>query len=180
MKRSDFEFKKKIGQGNYGKVYLAINKETKKQIVIKAVECYSDDEAEENYQEISFMEKLSSPFVVGLETHFLEGECIFIVMEYCPNGDAGGLLKKYKTACEFIPEPILIDLLTETAFGLYSCHEKRVVHRDIKPDNIYLSRCNVTKLGDFGVSRNLSSAADMSKTMAGTPYYMCPEILKGE
>jgi serine/threonine protein kinase len=64
----------------------------------------SDDEAEESYQEISFMDKLSSPFIVSLESNFLEGESIFIVMEYCPNGDISGLIKKCKASRTFIPE----------------------------------------------------------------------------
>jgi NIMA (never in mitosis gene a)-related kinase len=169
MYKSDFEFQKKIGQGNYGKVYLAINKKTKKSIVIKAIECYSDDEAEESYQEISFMDKLSSPFIVGLETNFVDGDSIFIVMEYCPNGDAGGLIKKCQQLRQHIPEPILIDLFTQICFGLNVCHSSHVLHRDIKTDNIYISKANVAKLGDFGVSRNLNSTVDMSKTMAGTP-----------
>jgi serine/threonine protein kinase len=64
----------------------------------------SDDEAEESYQEISFMDKLSSPFIVSLETNFLELESIFIVMEYCPNGDISGFIKKCKASRTFIPE----------------------------------------------------------------------------
>jgi NIMA (never in mitosis gene a)-related kinase len=64
--------------------------------------------------------------------------------------------------------------------GLNVCHKSKVLHRDIKSDNIYISKANVAKLGDFGVSRSLSSTIDMSRTMAGTPYYMSPEILGNE
>jgi NIMA (never in mitosis gene a)-related kinase len=63
--------------------------------------------------------------------------------------------------------------------GLNVCHKNKILHRDIKSDNIYISKANIAKLGDFGVSRNLSSTIDMCRTMAGTPYYMSPEILGG-
>jgi NIMA (never in mitosis gene a)-related kinase len=101
-------------------------------------------------------------------------------MEYCPNGDAGGLIKKCQQLRQRIPESVLIDLFTQICFGLNVCHSSHVLHRDIKTDNIYMSKANVAKLGDFGVSRNLNSTVDMSKTMAGTPYYMSPEILRGD
>jgi serine/threonine protein kinase len=77
--------------------------------------------------------------------------------------------------------------------GLLVCHRSKVLHRDIKADNIYISKGNIAKLGDFGASRSLSSTVDMSRTMAGTPYiifffylyfilryYMSPEILRGD
>jgi NIMA (never in mitosis gene a)-related kinase len=64
----------------------------------------------------------------------------------------------------------LIDIFTQIAMGLNICHRKKVIHRDIKADNIYISKANVAKLGDFGVSRTLSSTVDMSRTMAGTPF----------
>jgi serine/threonine protein kinase len=73
-------------------------------VCIKVLECFSDDEAEENFQEIAFMDKFSSPFIVSLDSNFLDGDSIFIVMEYCPNGDASGLIKKCKAARMFIPE----------------------------------------------------------------------------
>jgi NIMA (never in mitosis gene a)-related kinase len=56
------------------------------------------------------------------------------------------------------------------AMGLNVCHHSKVMHRDIKTDNIYISKANVAKLGDFGVSRSLTSTVDMSHTMAGTPF----------
>jgi NIMA (never in mitosis gene a)-related kinase len=66
------------------------------------------------------------------------------------------------------------------AMGLHVCHKSKILHRDIKADNVYISKANVAKLGDFGVSRSLSSTIEMSRTMAGTPYYMSPEILRGD
>jgi NIMA (never in mitosis gene a)-related kinase len=134
------------------------------------LECLSDDDAEESFHEISFMNKLSSPFIVSLDTNFLDGESVFIVMEYCPNGDVSGLIKKCRAQRTLIPEWYVIDLFTQITMGLNVCHRAKVLHRDIKADNIYISKANVAKLGDFGVSRNLSSTIEMSRTMAGTPF----------
>jgi serine/threonine protein kinase len=81
-----------------------VNKKTKKQLVVKFIECFNDDEAEECYQEISFMDRLTSPFIVSLDSNFLDGDSIFIVMEYCANGDLSNLIKKCKTSKTLVPE----------------------------------------------------------------------------
>jgi serine/threonine protein kinase len=83
---------------------LATNKKSKRQVCVKVLECFSDDEAEDYYQEIFFMNKLSSPFIISMESNFVDGDSVFIVMEFCPNGDATGLIKKCRAARTFIPE----------------------------------------------------------------------------
>jgi serine/threonine protein kinase len=87
---------------------------------VKVLEYLSDDEAEDYYQEISFMNKLSSPFIISLDCNFLDGESIFIVMEFCPNGDASGLIKKCKAARTFIPEWVFFFLGVIWLFFLVS------------------------------------------------------------
>jgi serine/threonine-protein kinase 24/25/MST4 len=99
---------------------LVLNKKTKKQQVIKVLECFNDDEAEECYQEISFMDKFNSPFIVALDSNFLDGNSVFIVMEYCSNGDVSQLIKKCKSARTFIPEWVYTSLLrVDFIFSFY-------------------------------------------------------------
>ena len=59
-------------------------------------------------------------------------------------------------------------------------HSKNILHRDLKPKNILLTKSNVIKIGDFGISKMLDHTFDMAKTATGTPYYLSPEIIKAE
>lgn len=72
-----------------------------------------------------------------------------------------------------------MDLFIQTTFGIAEVHRQHILHRDIKSENILLSKGNIAKIGDFGVSRSLRNTLDMAKTLTGTPYYMSPELLKG-
>jgi len=59
-------------------------------------------------------------------------------------------------------------------------HDRKVLHRDLKSQNIFLTKANMVKLGDFGIAKMLSSTNQMVKTMVGTPYYLSPEIVEGK
>lgn len=100
------KFLKRIGQGAYGKVYLAQNIQTGKNLVIKVIECMCDEEADDVEKEIAFLSRFNHPFIVMLEEHFKEQDKIFIVMEYCGNGDLCKLVKRYKEKHEFIPQTV--------------------------------------------------------------------------
>lgn len=59
-------------------------------------------------------------------------------------------------------------------------HSKNILHRDIKTQNMFLTSENIVKLGDFGIAKELGTNANMTKTLVGTPYFMSPEVCKGE
>lgn len=59
-------------------------------------------------------------------------------------------------------------------------HSKHILHRDLKTQNLFLSRSNVIKVGDFGIAKALNHTADVASTVTGTPYFMAPEICRGE
>jgi len=59
-------------------------------------------------------------------------------------------------------------------------HSKHILHRDLKTQNLFLSRSNVIKVGDFGIAKALNHTTDMANTVTGTPYFMAPEICRGE
>ena len=70
--------------------------------------------------------------------------------------------------------------MLQLLLGLHAIHTRRVVHRDIKPHNIFLGADDSVKIGDFGVSRMLSGSADMAMTLVGSPGYLAPELCSGE
>ena len=110
------DFISRIGQGAYGKVYLARNKRTFKQLVIKVIECMTDEDAEDVDKEIEFMSRFSHPFIVMLEERFTDRDNICIVMEYCENGDLSGLIKQYKKRGTYMPEPVWPHILPRFFF----------------------------------------------------------------
>uniref|UniRef100_A0A3P9GY08 non-specific serine/threonine protein kinase n=1 Tax=Oryzias latipes TaxID=8090 RepID=A0A3P9GY08_ORYLA len=96
-------------------------------------------------------------------------------MEFCDGGD---LLKKInmQRGVPFREEEIL-DLFVQICLGLKHIHDKKVLHRDIKCQNIFLTNGGMkAKLGDFGIARMLNNSMDLARTCVGTPYYLSPEI----
>jgi serine/threonine protein kinase len=76
-----------------------------------------------------------------------------------------------------IPEDTVLEWLVQTARALAHLHEKRVLHRDLKTQNIFLTKGGDIKLGDFGIARTLNAATEMACTIVGTPFYMSPELM---
>ena len=71
-----------------------------------------------------------------------------------------------------------MDWFAQIALALRHCHERRILHRDLKSKNVFLTSRNFVKLGDFGISKMLSNTADKARTIIGTPYYLSPEIIQ--
>lgn len=66
---------------------------------------------------------------------------------------------------------------TQVCVALKHVHDRKILHRDIKSQNIFMTKSGITKLGDFGIARVLSSTTEMAATVVGTPYYLSPEIV---
>ena len=76
---------------------------------------------------------------------------------------------------ECFAEKQILTWFTMVALGIKHCHDRRIIHRDLKAQNIFVCRNGMLKIGDFGVSSILNSTVDVVKTVSGTPYYMAPE-----
>ena len=103
-------------------------------------------------------------------------------MEYCEGGDMAQLIKKCKKDKDYMAEDIIWKILTQLLQALNVCHSKKsgnsigkIIHRDIKPGNVFFDGVHNVKLGDFGLSRLLSQESVYAQTNVGTPYYMSPE-----
>lgn len=99
-------------------------------------------------------------------------------MEYCEGGDISTLIKRSKKEKKYIPEEMIWDIVAQVLLALQTCHnrpEGKILHRDLKPGNIFLDGDFNVKLGDFGLSRVMGDESIFAYTHVGTPYYMSPE-----
>jgi len=128
-------------------------------------------------QEIALQRKLSAPNVVRLISVQRSKRYIFLTLEYCAGGDLTQLLRRQGP----LDEATCCRLIRDVAQALLYLHERNLVHRDIKPQNLLLSGplsdpASVVKVADFGFARSLPPAA-MASTLCGSPHYMSPELL---
>lgn len=79
---------------------------------------------------------------------------------------------------KYFPEHQIIDWFTQICLALKHIHNKKILHRDIKSGNIFLTINGLVKLGDFGIAKCLKSSLEKAKTVVGTPYYLSPEIIQ--
>lgn len=100
-------------------------------------------------------------------------------MEYCEVGDLAYHIKKKKTKGRFTEDEIL-NWFIQIAIALEYIHGRKVIHRDIKTSNIFLTGNGTVKLGDFGISKVLENTNEAAMTVVGTPYYMSPEVCENK
>ena len=95
-------------------------------------------------------------------------------MSYADGGDLGQRIKEMKSKGNVFPESQILDWFTQTCLAVQHVHERRIIHRDIKSQNIFLTKDSKVKLGDFGIARPLQLTLQKIKSVVGTPYYMSP------
>lgn len=101
-------------------------------------------------------------------------------MEYCEYGDLGFNVKMLKKRGQHYSEPIILNWFIQILMALEYIHKRKILHRDIKLSNIFLTKCGSVKIGDFGISKQLSTEVDKAHTLVGTPYYLSPEVCKND
>ena len=135
--------------------------------------------------EVNIMRSLDDDNIVKYKYRINERtkEKLYIVMEFCEKGDLKQFIDRRKKSKEPISEEFIWNMLTQMLLALDACHnnkERVVIHRDIKPGNVFVDRFGQFKLGDFGLSKELSENSVCAKTNLGTPYYMSPEQVNEE
>ncbi|OCT66471.1 hypothetical protein XELAEV_18042721mg [Xenopus laevis] len=172
----DFCLLSMLGEGRYGKVFLAEHKYTKKRVALKAItKDTSDPEVVEDIKRereiMELVKKEKAPFLLGLITSFESkyNECL--VMDCATGGDLYHLLKKYDLPLEctrFYAACIVL--------GLKFLHEKNIVHRDLKTDNILLDKRGYPLISDYGISITGIGFGQKMSDICGTQVYMAPEL----
>ena len=173
----DYIIKSRLGIGSYGTVYKVCKKNTNKIYVIKQVSLLGLGEKEimEYKSEAKLLSSIKSNYVVKYFDSFIDNHNLNILMEYCDGGDLYQYLEKNKKKKIKLKEKIIWQIFIQMIIGLNSIHKKKILHRDIKSQNIFLTKNLDIKIGDLGVSKKLIQT-NFAKTFIGTPYYLSPEI----
>ncbi|XP_059819986.1 serine/threonine-protein kinase Nek3 isoform X2 [Hypanus sabinus] len=166
---------KVIGEGSFGRALLVQARNENRQYVMKEIHLSKNPTGlQQSRREAILLAKMKHPNIVAFVDSFeVEGH-LYIVMEYCDGGDLTQKLLQQKG--KLFPEEMVLNLFVQICLGMKHIHDKRVLHRDIKAKNIFLTKIGVVKLGDFGSAHLLNSPMAFAHTYVGTPYYVSPEI----
>nr|XP_055040949.1 serine/threonine-protein kinase Nek4 isoform X2 [Misgurnus anguillicaudatus] len=177
----NYLFVRVVGKGSYGEVNLVRHKSDRKQYVIKKLNLRTSSRRERRAaeQEAKLLSQLKHPNIVNYRESWEGEDCqLYIVMGFCEGGDLYHRLKQQKG--ELLLERQVVEWFVQIAMALQYLHEKHILHRDLKTQNIFLTKTNIIKVGDLGIARVLESQNDMASTLIGTPYYMSPELFSNK
>jgi serine/threonine protein kinase len=178
-----YEVGKEIGKGGFGTVYI-VKCASGKNFACKATYIFGDipqdaskreieEERDKLKKEAELLDSLNHPNIVGIECYFHDDNYVYTIMELC-SCSLGDHLKKYGLFSEDHAVFYIIQLLS----SIYYCHQRNIIHRDIKLQNILLTNnCNTLKLADFGLSKQIPTKEERLRTDCGTMRYMAPEII---
>ncbi len=167
-----------LGQGSYAEVYLGQHVRLNLQAAIKLLHTHlTGNEAEHFQQEAQTIATLAHPAIVRIFDFDVQDGVPFLVMDYAPNGS---LRQRYPKG-SVVPLPLIVSFVKQVAAALQYAHEQKVIHRDVKPENMLVGRHEEVLLTDFGIATVAHSTASLSaQAMVGTITYMAPEQLQGQ
>eukprot|EP01117_Protostelium_nocturnum_P006690 TRINITY_DN240_c0_g1_i2.p1 TRINITY_DN240_c0_g1~~TRINITY_DN240_c0_g1_i2.p1 ORF type:complete len:294 (+),score=58.63 TRINITY_DN240_c0_g1_i2:180-1061(+) len=167
----------KLGEGTYGIVYKAKNKENGEIVALKRIRLDSEDEGVPctAIREISLLKELKHNNIVRLYDVIHTEKKLTLVFEYLDQD-----LKKYLDECGgIIPRSAMKSFLYQLLKGIAFCHEHRVLHRDLKPQNLLINKKGELKLADFGLARAFGIPVRSYSHEVVTLWYRAPDVLMG-
>jgi serine/threonine protein kinase len=174
---NDFEIGRRLGEGRFGRVYLAREKESKFIVGIKVLN--KEELAKQSMEcqlrrEIEVQSHLRHPNIIRLYGYFYDQTRIYLIVEYAAGGE---LYKALQQAGRF-DEQTSAKFIVQMADAISYCQSKHIIHRDVKPENILMDLNGNLKVGDFGWSVHAPSSR--RTTLCGTLDYLPPEMVEGQ
>ncbi|XP_060624926.1 cyclin-dependent kinase 1 [Anolis sagrei] len=169
----------KIGEGTYGVVYKGKHKATGKVVAMKKIRLESDEEGVPStaIREVSLLKELHHPNIVCLQDVLMQDSRLYLIFEFLSMD-----LKKYLDSIpsgQFLDRMLVKSYLHQILQGIEFCHSRRVLHRDLKPQNLLIDDNGVIKLADFGLARAFGIPVRVYTHEVVTLWYRSPEVLLG-
>lgn len=167
-----------IGRGSFSVVYKARCTRDGALVALKRVQVRQmrDEKAKADcIKEMALLQRLNHPHIVQYYVSFVEKEELNIVLELADGGDLAQLVQAFKQRGKLIPEPAIWSYFSQVCAALQHMHMNRIMHRDVKPSNVFITRDKMVKLGDLGLGRFFNPKSIAARSLVGTPYYMSPE-----
>ena len=168
-----------LGKGGFAKCYEFINQENDHSSAAKVIPKKSlvkSRAKQKLISEIKIHKSLHHPNIVAFEHYFEDSENVYLLIEICLNQTLNELLKRRKKLTELEVQCYSVQIIK----ALKYLHSHRVIHRDLKLGNLFISEKMEIKVGDFGLATKLEFDGERKRTVCGTPNYIAPEILEGK
>ncbi|RKP12162.1 kinase-like domain-containing protein [Piptocephalis cylindrospora] len=172
-----FHLLRSVGKGAFGKVRIVQHKRDKRNYALKYInkaKCIKMRAVENIIQERRLLEEVQHPLVCNLRFAFQDDENLFMVLDLMLGGDLRFHLDRRQNG---LPEDVVKFYCAQVSIGLAHLHSKRVVHRDLKPDNILLDELGHAHLTDFNIAVQYNEKRPLT-AVAGSMAYMAPEVLR--
>lgn len=179
--KKQYEIREKaLGKGTFGKVYMGQDKkDASHKVAIKVLNKskMSEEDLKSIMDEVKVLLTLDHPNITKYFETYDDKTYLYLVMEYCPYGEIFDSQESFLKNDKGYTEADAAKILSKCLEALQHCHSMGITHRDIKPENIMYGKDKEIRLVDFGLSKD---SKEKMSTYAGTPYFMAPEVIKGE
>ncbi|GIY41712.1 hypothetical protein CDAR_428491 [Caerostris darwini] len=176
---SGYEKIRTVGKGAFGTAILYRKKYDDSFVIVKEINMHDLTASERQLaiNEISVLSLLNHENIVSYYDSFEEDGILMIEMEYADGGNLAQYLAQMKS---FIEEKDILLLFKQIVSAIKHMHDHNILHRDLKTANIFLTKDGTVKVGDFGISKMLTTKQGGAITVVGTPYYISPEMCEGK
>jgi NIMA (never in mitosis gene a)-related kinase len=150
------------------------------------ISSFSPEQQKNALLEAEILKSLNHPYIICFKDVIIENNpqsksTLNIIMDYANGGDLSQKIREQKeTKNKPFPERTILEWFTQICLAIKHIHDRKIIHRDIKSQNIFLTQNGKVKLGDFGIARCLDKTMEKALTVVGTPYYLSPEIINNE